>query len=268
MRTKIFAALFGFTFILLAGQAAAATAKARAPARNQASETELDRSNEIAQQLAKKFPMMKITSVQKAPIDGLYEVTMGKKVAYVDGKSQYFLFGHIFDMVSQEDVTQARLDDMNRVDVTALQLDKAIKIVKGNGSRVFAVFSDPDCPYCRLLENNLAGVDNYTMYVLLYPIAELHPEGAAHAKAIWCARDKQAAWHDFMISSKLPADDTKDCVAPLADIASVAAKLGITGTPTLVRGDGKLVGGALPGNMLDQFLSGGNAPPPIPVRVK
>lgn len=229
-----------------------APVKAEAPA--------VDPAQVIFQKLTTKFPNTHITSISKSPMKGLYEVVMGKNIAYVDETASLFLFGHMFDMETQQDLTQARVDELTKVDFKKLPFDKAIKVVKGDGSRVFAVFSDPDCPYCQRLETDLAGVDNYTMYVFMFPIEQLHPEAPAHATAIWCAKDRGAAWHAFLTSHKLPGDETHppkmDCATPIAELQALGQSLGVNGTPTLVRPDGKILPGA-PGGAagMDEFLN-------------
>ena len=46
-----------------------------------------------------------------------------------------------------------------------LPKELAIKIVKGDGKRVIAVFADPNCHYCQQFEDGLRQVDNITIYV-------------------------------------------------------------------------------------------------------
>ena len=71
---------------------------------------------------------------------------------------------------------------------TTLPLDQAIKIVRGNGSRKIAIFEDPNCGYCKRFERDLAGVNDITVYVFLYPI--LSPDSMEKSKAIWCSADR------------------------------------------------------------------------------
>lgn len=255
--------LAGLAFAAAANEVATQhkTLPVQAKAQNAATakKTKTDPTQEIFRKLSAKFPNTRITSINKSPMKGLYEVAMGKNIAYVDDDVNVFLFGHMFDIASQQDLTQARIDEMTKVDFASLPLDKAIKIVKGNGARVFAVFSDPDCPYCKRLESDLSGVDNYTMYVFLYPITQLHPDAAAHANAIWCAADKAAAWHTFLTTDKLPVVDPKapkkECASPVDELAKLGQSIGVNGTPTLVRTDGKVMPGAPSGDGLDSFLT-------------
>jgi thiol:disulfide interchange protein DsbC len=95
---------------------------------------------------------------------------MGRNLAYVGSDARYFLFGHLYDMREQRDLTADRLEAARRIDFASLPLADAITTVRGDGSRVLAVFSDPDCPYCRKLEQELAKLDNVTVHTFLYPL--------------------------------------------------------------------------------------------------
>ena len=217
-----------------------------------------DRSKEVLEVMKKKYPGTDFSTVSKAPIGNLYEVVMGKNIGYVDENADLFLFGHIFDMKTQQDLTQSKLEDLNKIDFAKLPLDKAIKITKGNGLHVFAVFTDPDCPYCHRLEETLDGMTDYTMYVLLYPIAELHPDSLAHAAAIWCSKDRVKAWHDFMSGKEegvLTATSKVECKTPIVELAAVGHGYGVQGTPTLVNKAGKVLPGTLPVEALQNFIS-------------
>lgn len=210
---------------------------------------------DVLAEIKKRYPATVVTSIQESGIDGIYEVIMGTNVAYVDSKVNYFLFGHIFDMQTQKDITQDRLDEANKIDFEKLPLDKAVKIVKGNGSRAFAVFTDPDCPYCKQLEKVVGSIDNYTMYVFMFPIPQLHPAATDHANGVWCAKDRADAWSKSMASGIFP-DVPKDCVTPTNEVQILGSSLGVQGTPTLFRADGKRMGGAMPPEAINKWLDG------------
>ena len=96
----------------------------------------------------------------------------------------------------------------------------AIQTVRGNGKRTLYV-SDPDCS-CKRLERTLERIDNVTIHTFLYPLEGLHPQ-AAHARGVWCADDRNAAWKAWMIDNVQPAAGT--CAAPLAQIRSLGLAL-------------------------------------------
>ncbi len=149
----------------------------------------------------------KIDSVKKTPYLGLYEVVVGGELFYTDEKASYFFFGHVVDPQTKQSLTSDRLQqikDARRISIDSLPLDLAIKAVKGNGKRKLAVFSDPNCRYCKRLEKELAKITDVTIYTLLYPVLNGSIETAT---SIWCSPDRLKAWDDFMLKG---SSDRKD----------------------------------------------------------
>jgi thiol:disulfide interchange protein DsbC len=208
----------------------------------------------VQARLKELYPATQITSVRAAEVPGLYEVTMRSNVAYTDASGRYFVFGRLFDMQEQVDLTAERLAEANKVDFGALPLDAAIKRVHGDGTRKLALFSDPDCPYCKRLEETLAKLDNVTIYTFPYPLAQLHPDAARKAANIWCAPDRAKAWDEFMMTGKEAA--ARDCKHPLDRIAALGQALGVNGTPTMFTADGRRVSGAVPLDQIERALQG------------
>jgi thiol:disulfide interchange protein DsbC len=206
----------------------------------------------IKHNLQTRFPGAEVQNVAKTPVKGIYEVIMEGRLIYVDENADYLFVGNLVDAKSQRNLTEERMRQLLKVDFDALPLDLAIKIVKGNGKRRMAVFSDPDCPFCHKLEKDLQSVTNVTIYTFLYPIAGLHPAAGEKAKAIWCAPDRAKAWNDFMQQGKLPKGVA--CETPIEKIAELGRKLRVTGTPTIIFADGRMVPGAVPAAQLEQLL--------------
>jgi thiol:disulfide interchange protein DsbC len=136
-------------------------------------------ANSIAERLQALYPATRFGAVNPTPWPGVFEVVMGANLAYVDESGQYFLFGHLFDMKAQRDLTAERKDALARIDFAALPLADAMKDVRGTGARTLAIFSDPDCPYCLKLETEIKSLTDVTIYTFLMPIASLHPGRAA-----------------------------------------------------------------------------------------
>jgi len=192
-------------------------------------------------------------SVTKTPYAGLYEVVLGDRLFYADEKGEHFFMGSIFNTKTQQNLTEERMQKLTGVKFDSLPLDSAIKIVKGNGKRKLAVFSDADCPYCKKLEQELAKVADVTIYILLYPIDSLHPQAGEKSKAIWCAPDKVKAWNDWMLKNTLPKNKG-NCDNPVAKLVELGQKLRVNGTPTLIFADGRRVPGAIPAAQIENLL--------------
>lgn len=201
------------------------------------------------------YPKLKIQSITKTPFAGLYEVYVDGQIIYTDEKFSFLIVeGKVIDPSSKRNLTDDRLNELNKVDFSALPLEQAIKIVKGNGSRKLVVFSDPDCPFCKRLEQReLVNITDVTIYTFLFPLEQLHPDAANKSKAIWCASDRAKAWTDWVINNQLPAT-TSNCDTPVEKIAALGRKLGVTSTPTLIFANGARILGAYPAKEIEQAL--------------
>jgi len=207
----------------------------------------------IAERLQALYPATRFGAVNTTPWPGVYEVVMGANLAYVDASGQYFLFGHLYDMQTQRDLTVERKDTLARVDFAALPLADAVKEVRGTGARTFAIFSDPDCPYCRRLEAEIKNLSDVTIYTFLMPIASLHPEARNKAIAVWCAPEQVEAWHALMWNDqKIPA---RECAHPVDRNVALGERLGINGTPTLIAADGRVLPGAASLAQIEAWLA-------------
>lgn len=190
----------------------------------------------------------KPSSVKAMPF-GLYEVVTGNEVVYVDKDVSVLFVGRVIDAKTKEDVAQSRRDELMIIDYKSLPFDQAFKIVNGDGSRQFAVFSDPNCPYCKKFEKDLIGMKNVTIYTFLYPILSRDPANPAdsyeRSRNIWCAKDRKTVWDAFMLETKSPPVAPVDCKHPLQQNLALGQKLGVSGTPTIFFTDGRRLPGAV-----------------------
>ena len=194
---------------------------------------------------------VKVDAVAKTPYLGLYEVRLDNEILYTDEKMNYIFSGNIIDGKSMQNLTEKRLRDLTAIKWENLPLDAAVKTVRGNGKRMLAIFSDPNCPYCKRFEKELANVDDITIYTFLYPI--LSEDSHEKSKAVWCSADKSKAWSALMLSGTVPT--AARCDTPIEKNLEFGRKYRITGTPTLVFANGERVPGAIPQAQLEKLFA-------------
>lgn len=197
---------------------------------------------EIKKTMPGKLGLPAIDEVSRTPF-GWYELRVGTEIFYVDPTGNYFVQGAVFDLAKKENLTQTRIDKITSVDWKDLPLQDAIKIVRGNGKRQIAVFEDPNCGYCRVVEQNFQKINDVTIYVFLLPILTAHSTEVS--KQIWCSADKGKAWVDWILEKKSPTSTKTDCANPIARNLEFSRKYKITGTPALFFADGARVPGAM-----------------------
>ncbi len=187
---------------------------------------------------------VKIDSIRETPYAGLYEIRVDGEIRYTDKTGSYLFSGHVFNLKTGEDLTQARIDDINKIKFSDLPTELALKSVKGNGKRVIAVFEDPNCGYCkRFRKDTLPKIDNVTVYTFMYNI--LSPDSAVKSKNIWCAADRNKAWDDWMLTAKVPSTAPAACNAPNDQVLALGQKLRVNGTPAIFFADGSRIPGAV-----------------------
>jgi len=197
----------------------------------------------IRKALGERLPQsVTVDEVTPTPIPGLYEVRSGISVFYTDRHGDYVIRGEMLDTRNQTNLTQARIAKFSVLDFSKLPLQDAIVSTRGQGTRKLAVFADPNCTYCKQLESVLQGRDDITVYTFLLPI--LGPGSLDKAKAIWCAKDKDVAWSDWMREGTVPTAQPGCDTSALDRNVELGKQHSIRATPTLVFQDGTRTSGA------------------------
>ena len=218
---------------------------------------------EIRKALEPKLGGIKIEGVQPAPIPGLWEVRFrssegGMRVIYTDATASYVIDGNIHELRTNRDLTGERLRKLNAIKFESLPLDQAVKVQRGNGKRVMAMFSDPYCPACRQFEKALAQVDDVTIYVFMYPV--IRPQNADHSRAVWCSTDRAKAWLELAAAAKPKVPEAAPtCANPVDKLVETGHKLGVNSTPTLFLANGERVSGGLSTQDLKDLLEQSSA---------
>jgi thiol:disulfide interchange protein DsbC len=209
---------------------------------------------EIKKNIEERFPGAKVNSISKSPLPGIYEVVVdGSQVIYADENANHVMVGDLLETRTKRNLTREKADKLAEVKFDSLPLDQALKFVKGDGSRKLAVFSDPDCPYCRRLEGELGKLNNVTIYNFIYPLP-MHADAARKGRAVWCSANPNQAWVDMMLNGKEP-QGSGDCPNPVQANTDLGIKLNIQGTPAMFLSNGRRVPGLVPADKIEAMLA-------------
>lgn len=108
----------------------------------------LDLSVDEALSILKNFdPNIKVIGVQKSPVENLWEVDIEsrgrKNLVYIDFSKKYLISGGIISVEGKKNLTQERLTELNKVDVSKIPLDNAIVMGDKEAKNRIIVFTDP-----------------------------------------------------------------------------------------------------------------------------
>lgn len=93
-----------------------------------------------------------------------------------------------------------------------------------------------------------------TIYTFLYPV--IRANSREQSEAIWCAKDRGAAWRAQMIEGKSAAPKDPKCDTSALDRnIDLGGRLQVTGTPTVFVPNGQRAPGAVSLEYLEKMLA-------------
>jgi len=213
----------------------------------------------IRKALEKTVPDIDISSIQPAPIDGLYEVMVGSELMYITGDGRYFVNGHIVDLKTREDLTEPRLAASRKKLIDKIGEDQMVIFSPPQPKHTITVFTDIDCGYCRKLHSQIDKYEAEGIRVryLFFPRAGKGSPAYTEAISVWCAGDadaRRAALTDAKSGKKIEA---KTCPNPVDAHMELGNQIGVRGTPTIVTEKGDIIPGYVDPKRLAAELNGG-----------
>lgn len=203
----------------------------------------------VQNQLNKKYPALKIENIQATEMPGIYSGSVGNQIVYTGEDAEYILAGSMIRLKDQKNLTNALMLTQNQVDWKKLPFKDAIKSVRGNGKRQLAIFSDPNCPYCKQLELELNKLTDVTIYTF---VLALKPQSVAPSKQLFCETDPALAWSNLM-SKGIQPGSKKSCANPVERNLQLAQKLAVSGTPAIIFSNGTKLMGAYPAAEIEKI---------------
>jgi len=197
----------------------------------------------------------KIDSIAFNNAIGMYEVITQGKVFYISKDYKYVFIGNIIDVINKKNITIERIKEIRKIQWSDLPLSDAIAIKRGDGSHKVSIFTDPDCPFCRKLHEELYKLDNVTIYVFLYPLVQLHPEAKKKSIAIWCSDDRENSLKVVMDGKKI--NNRKDCTNPIDRNITFGKAHNIDGTPAIIFQSGEVIQGYISADQIYKKIAEG-----------
>jgi thiol:disulfide interchange protein DsbC len=106
------------------------------------------KKDEAATLLKDLIPNPNILDVRTSPMKGMWEIDLesgGRKgLVYVDFSKKYMVYGSIVEIGSRKNLTQDRITDINRIDISQIPLEDALVVGDKLANYKVILFDDPD----------------------------------------------------------------------------------------------------------------------------
>jgi len=194
--------------------------------------------------LNKLYPNLGVQEVEYIKDLKLYELKLANNhiPAYTNEDIDFFLIsGELIDPKNKVNYTHEREFAKVKKFFNSLPKEQAIVVKYGKGTRKLAIFSDPDCPFCKSLDKEIHTKlhnKDITIYYYMNPLnIPGHEQAPLKAAKIWCSKDRAKAWIDWMLNGVLP-DNNGTCKNPVAATKKFASEVGFNSTPIIIFDNG------------------------------
>ena len=201
-----------------------------------------------------------ITGVTDAPSKGLWQINIineGQKgVLYIDYAKKNLIAGvslpidKLLAMGAEQASEQKQKKNLSRA------LKNTLLMGSPNAAKKIIVFTDPDCPFCGKLHDEMKKViakrQDIAFYLKLFPLKKVHPDAERKSQSIMCQKSLSLL-DDAYKGKQIPSPSCKTGI--IAGNIKLAEEMGINAVPTLIFPNGKVKSGGLSADEIENAVS-------------
>jgi len=193
---------------------------------------------------------MSVQSVKKSQIENLYIVDIGDlQPIYASKNGEFFFYGELYavngNMLQNTTKDEINLKRKSILD-EALSEGDFITFKSDNEKHRVIIFTDVDCGYCRKFHNEINDFNDLgiTVNYVAFPRSGLASDSYNKIVTAWCSTDAK----DTLTKMKQGIDVQLSMCQdhPVEKHFLLGQKIGITGTPAIIKSNGELLPGYLP----------------------
>ena len=227
--------------------AATAAISPAAPAANQAVSPAAQKM--VREAIAKLSSKAHVDFIEVAPLPGFYLVIASGQLLYISNDGRYMLSGDVLDLAVKRNFSDEAWARYRQRELARVPASARIVYAPKNPRYTVSVFTDVNCSFCRALHKHMAAINAAGIAVeyIAWP-----REGTATTSgrptptytqmvSVWCAQDRKAAF----VAATEERVKSATCANPVKDQFELGLKLGVSGTPTIIGPNGRVLGGYL-----------------------
>ena len=205
---------------------------------------------QIISSLEKVLPEgMSVQSIRKSKIENLYIVDIGDlQPLYVSKDGEFFFYGELY-AINDNQLVNTTKDEINfkrkKILDDELGEDDFISFKSGNEKFKVIIFTDVDCGYCRKLHNEMEDFNSLgiTVNYVAFPRSGLDSNSYNKIVTAWCSSYPKETMTQMKQGQDVALSLCKN--HPVKKHYLLGQKIGITGTPAIIKSNGELLPGYL-----------------------
>lgn len=189
-----------------------------------------------------------IESIDKAPIPGFYQVIASGQLVYISADGKYLMNGDLVDVRAHKSLSDGAWSAFRKAQLAKVPASQRIIFAPPHPKATLTVFTDVNCGYCRALQDQIGAFNKAGIAIeyLAWPREGVTTTSGSPTPtytemvSVWCSADRKASFNQ---AKKGVVPKPVTCDNPVKSQFELGRRLGVSGTPTVIASDGRVIGG-------------------------
>ena len=215
--------------------------------------------SELKEKLSERFPdSIEIVSIKEVGIEGYLEVNLkGIEPLFISKDGKYLISGDIYEITEQGLVnrSEARRNYLRKVTISEIDESEFIVFKPNKVEHSIFVFTDVDCGYCRQFHREINDYLDLGIQVnyLAFPRAGIDSESYKKVVSAWCSSQPNQAITELKLGYEIKENVCSN--NPVEKHFNLGNSFGVSGTPSIITSEGRIIPGYIPPEDLIGLLS-------------
>lgn len=215
--------------------------------------------SEIKEKLSEKLPeSIEIISIEETDIEGYLEVNFkGIQPLLVSKDGKYLFSGDIFEITDTGLInkSETRRDYLRKITLGELDKSEFITFQPKKVEHSIFVFTDVDCGYCRQFHREIKDYLDLGIQVnyLAFPRSGVDTDSYNKIASAWCSSQPHEAITELKLGYEIKENVCSN--NPVEKHFNLGNSFGVSGTPSIITSEGRLIPGYIPPKDLIGLLS-------------
>lgn len=194
-------------------------------------------------------PTIEVLSIQESDVRGYYTVNFkGLEPLFISKDGKYLISGDILEITDTGLINKSEIRRNNLRKESLAQIDEKefISFKPSETKHEVFVFTDVDCGYCRKFHSQIKEYLDLGIQVnyLAFPRTGADSESFNKIVSAWCSSNPNKSITELKLGYKIEENICDN--NPVQEHFNLGNSLGVSGTPSIITSEGRMIPGYVP----------------------